>query len=191
MLPTCFPHSPHRSPTGVFGEPSRFLIGWTLYSGSKKLRSTCSGNIRPIRLTLPLIGWEQSSPVNEEEIKVKMDHGVARIFNRFGGNFFICWLVGGAVLSRGPRMRCYLVELPCEGWLKYTDLTLACIFDHAVCCASAVRAEACISLQASWERGKVRRTVRTMFCELKVQLRNESQFVELSEVCSANKHSSS
>ena len=27
-----------------------------LYSGSKKLRSTCSGNIRPIRRTLPLTG---------------------------------------------------------------------------------------------------------------------------------------
>ena len=53
--------------------------------------------------------------MNEEEIKVKMDHGVARIFNRFGGNFFTCCLVGGAVLSRGPRMRWYLVELPCEG----------------------------------------------------------------------------
>ena len=33
----------------------------------------------------------------------------------------------------------------------------------------------------------VRRTVRTMFSELKVQLRNELQFVEMSEVCSANK----
>ena len=43
-----------------------------------------------------------------------------------------------------------------------------------------VRAEACIS--ANWERNKVRRTVRTMFGELKVQLRNESYFVELSEV---------
>ena len=30
-----------------------------------------------------------------------------------------------------------------------------------------VRTEACISLQASWERSKVRRTVRTMFGELK------------------------
>ena len=52
----------------VFGEPSWFLIGRTflrepsskysskLYSGSKKLRSTCSGNIRPIRRILPLIG---------------------------------------------------------------------------------------------------------------------------------------
>ena len=35
-----------------------------------------------------------------------------------------------------------------------------------------VRAEACISLQVSWERSKVRRTVRTMLGELKVQLRN-------------------
>ena len=52
----------------VFGEASGFLIGRTflhepswkysskLYSGSKKLRSTCSGNIRPIGRSLPLIG---------------------------------------------------------------------------------------------------------------------------------------
>ena len=43
-----------------------------LYSGSKKLRSACSGNIRPIRRTLPLTGREQSFPVDEEEIKIKM-----------------------------------------------------------------------------------------------------------------------
>ena len=30
-----------------------------------------------------------------------------------------------------------VVKLPCEGWLKYTDLTLAYILDHAVCCTSA------------------------------------------------------
>ena len=46
-----------------------------------------------------------------------------------------------------------------------------------------VRAEACISLQASWEWSKVW-TVRTIFGELKVQLRNEPLFVEVSEVCS-------
>ena len=46
-----------------------------------------------------------------------------------------------------------------------------------------VRAEACISLQASWEWSKVW-TVRTIFGELKVQLRNESWFVEVSEGCS-------
>ena len=44
-----------------------------LYSGSKKLHSTRSGNIRLIRRTLPLIGSEQSSAVDEEEIKIKMD----------------------------------------------------------------------------------------------------------------------
>ena len=74
-----------------------------LYSGSKKLRSTCSGNIRPVRRTLSLIGWEQrallwsdwlraeSSSVDEEEKKKeKMDDGVARYFARFGVNVFIC-----------------------------------------------------------------------------------------------------
>ena len=43
--------------------------------------------------------------MDEEEIKIKMDDGVARFLTRFGGNLFICWLVGGAALSRGPRMR--------------------------------------------------------------------------------------
>ena len=72
-----------------------------LYSGSKKLRSTCSGNIRPIRRTLPLIGWERRALL---WMKIKMDDGVARFFTRFGGNLFICWLVGGAALSLGPRI---------------------------------------------------------------------------------------
>ena len=43
--------------------------------------------------------------MDEEKIEVKMDDGVARLFTRFGGNLFICWLVGGAVLSRRPRLR--------------------------------------------------------------------------------------
>ena len=41
------------------------------------------------------------------------------------------------------------------------------------CCLPQVWVEACISLQANWERSKVW-IVRTMFGELKVQLRNES-----------------
>ena len=57
-----------RTQLEVFGEASWFLIGPTflrkpswkysskLYSGSKNLRSTCSGNIRPIGRSLPLIG---------------------------------------------------------------------------------------------------------------------------------------
>ena len=36
-------------------EPS-WMYSSELYSGSKKLRSACSGNIRPIRRSLPLIG---------------------------------------------------------------------------------------------------------------------------------------
>ena len=43
--------------------------------------------------------------MDEEEIKIKMDDGVTGFFTRFGGNVFICRLVGGAALSRGPRMR--------------------------------------------------------------------------------------
>ena len=43
--------------------------------------------------------------MDEEKTKIKMDDGVARFFTRFGGNLFICSLVGGAALSRRPRMR--------------------------------------------------------------------------------------
>ena len=43
--------------------------------------------------------------MDEEEIKIKMDDGVSRYFTRLEGNLFICLLVGGAALSRGPRVR--------------------------------------------------------------------------------------
>ena len=33
---------------------------------------------------------ELSSPVDEEEIKIKLDDGAAGFFIRFGGNLFIC-----------------------------------------------------------------------------------------------------
>ena len=32
----------------------------------------------------------ESSPVDKEEIKIKMDDDVARYFTRFGGNVYIC-----------------------------------------------------------------------------------------------------
>ena len=44
-----------------------------LCSGSKTLHS---GNIYPDRRTLPLAESKESSPVGEEEIKIKMDEGV-------------------------------------------------------------------------------------------------------------------
>ena len=108
----------------VFGEPSWFLTGRTfLREPSWKHSSNCDEVIiirdpksfaQHVLGTFALfdehclcrIGWEQSSPVDEGEIKtIKMDDGVARFFTRFGGNLFIYWLVGGAALSRGPRMR--------------------------------------------------------------------------------------
>ena len=46
------------------------------------------------------------SPVDEEEIKIKMDDGVATGTSLSSEGFFklICWLVGGAALSLGLRM---------------------------------------------------------------------------------------
>ena len=43
--------------------------------------------------------------MDDEEIKMKIDDGVARFFTHFGGIFLICPLVGGTALSWGPRMR--------------------------------------------------------------------------------------
>ena len=73
----------------TFLREPRWKYSSKLYSGSKKLRSTCSGNIRPIRRTLPLIGSEQSSPVDEEKKKIIMVDGVARFFTRFYNVFYI------------------------------------------------------------------------------------------------------
>ena len=70
------------------------------------------------------------------------------------------------------------------GWLKYTDLTLAYILDHAICCASV----------ASLGLHLIKSQLRTKYSSLNcpnclnhAQLGNALQFVELSEVCSANK----
>jgi len=75
-------------------------------------------------------------------------------------------------------------------WLDLTWLQPTFLIMMSAVRLPQVRAEACISLQASWEQSKVW-TVQTMFSELKVQLRNESLFVEVSKVCPANKHSPS
>ena len=78
--------------------------GRKLYSGSEKLRKVCSGNIRQVRRTLSLTGWEQRALLwmrkNKNGWRCRY-----RYFTRLEGNLFICWLVGGAALSRGPRMR--------------------------------------------------------------------------------------
>ena len=107
-----------------------------LYSRSEKLCSACSGNIHPIWLTLPLIGWEQSSPVEEEEIKIQMDDGVARFFTCFGGNLLTC---GRHSLVSGTQNEIVVSWITLWGMIKvyWLVLSLAYIFDHAVCCASA------------------------------------------------------
>ena len=64
---------------------------------------------------------KESSPVDERENKKKEKKQTDDV-------------VGGVALSLGPRMIQQLLELHCEGWLKYTDLTLAYILDHAVFC---------------------------------------------------------
>ena len=60
--------------------------------------------VRGIRRTVTKHDWleAESSPVDEEEIKIKMDDGLVRYFTRFGGIFKIylltcerCSLVSG------------------------------------------------------------------------------------------------
>ena len=177
------------------GEASWFLIGPTFlrepswkYSssyirGSKNLRWTCSGNIRPIGRSLPLIGWEQSSPVNGEKTKIKMADGVARFFTRFASKGIclfvdLCWLVEGAALSRRTQNEIVVSWITMWGmikvyWLDWLDFSLHFPIMLSAARLPQVRAEACISLQARWEWSKVW-TVRTIFGELNVQLRNES-----------------
>ena len=75
-----------------------------LCSGSKKLCSTCSGNIGPVRRTLPPIGWEQR-PLSCGWGRRKNKNGwQCWCFTRFGGNWPICQLVGGRALPLGPSM---------------------------------------------------------------------------------------
>ena len=65
-------------------------------------------------------------------------------------------------------------------------MTLAYIFDHAVCCASAAKFGPNLASHYKPVKNEIK------FVELSVvQLRNESWFVELFEVCSASKHSPS
>ena len=60
-----------------------------LYSGSKRFRSACSANIRLVRQILRLVESKESSPVDEEEIKIKMDDGVDTSFVSEGIDLFV------------------------------------------------------------------------------------------------------
>ena len=81
-----------RTKLEVFGEPSWFLTGPTfLREPSWEYSSNCDEAIFGVQKASLNVFWEHSpSPVDEEEIKIKMDDGVAGFFTRFGGNLFIC-----------------------------------------------------------------------------------------------------
>ena len=90
----------------VFSQPyARSLLGSTFASrtlfgvlvelrrcsGSKKLRSTCSGNNHPVgEPCLWLTESKESSPVDEVEIKIKMDDGVVTSLASEGVDLSIC-----------------------------------------------------------------------------------------------------
>ena len=95
---------------------------------------------------------------------------LGQFFTRFGGIFYFYLLTcGSRSLVPGTQNEIVvswitLWEMNKVYWLDFT-------LDLRSCCLPQVRAEACISLQSSWERSKVRRSVRTTFGELKVQLK--------------------
>ena len=95
-----------------------FLIGPTFlrepsWKYSSKLYSGPKSFAQHVLGTLALLDdhclWLAESRallwMKKKKTKIKMDDRVARFFTRFVGNLFICWLVGGAALSRRPRLR--------------------------------------------------------------------------------------
>ena len=80
-------------------------------SGSKKLHSICSGNIRPVWQTLPLIGWDQRQFSCGWGRNKNKNGWQCWYFTGFKGNWPICRLVEGTARSPGPKMILGLVEL--------------------------------------------------------------------------------
>ena len=72
----------------------------------------------------------------------------------------LCWLVEGAALSRRTQNEIVVSWITLWGMIKnlkytdLTDLTLAYIFDHAVCCASAASSGRSLHLITSQLRMK-------------------------------------
>ena len=105
-----------RTKLEVFGEAIWFLIGPTFlhepsWKYSSKLYSGPKSFAQHVLGTFALLAdhclWlaESRALLWMKKKQIKMDDRVARFYTRFGGNLFICWLVGGAALSLGPRMR--------------------------------------------------------------------------------------
>ena len=112
----------------------------------------------------PLTGWEQSSPVDEE--KIKMDDSVARFFTRFRGNLFICWLVEGAALSRRTQNEIVVSWITLWGMIKVYWLDFSLHFRS--CCLLRVCRKFGPKLASHYK-----------------PVENEVKFVELPEPCSA------
>ena len=153
-------------------------IRWTvmkLYSGSKKLCSTCSANIRPVHQTLPQIGWEQSSPVDKEEGKIHMDDASVSILRLLPRELPYLLTCGRRDLVSGdPEWYSSWITLWEMIKVSWPDLTLAYILDHAVCSISA---------SASWGR-----TLHLIISQLRMKhsssncLNQCSECLKLSEV---------
>ena len=145
-------------------------IHWTamkLYSGSKKLHSTCSENIRPIWRTLPLIGWEQSFPVDEEEIKIKMADSVTRFFTRFRVLCVYLLTCGRHSLVLGTHNEVVVSWITLWEMIKVYWLDFSLCF--LLCCLLRICSKFRLKLASHYK-----------------PVENEVKFVELSEPCLVN-----
>ena len=136
-----------------------------LYLGSKKLCSTCSGNIRPIQQTLPLIDWEQSSLVDEEEIKNgwrcrSVPHSLRR-------EYFYLLTCGRQSLVSGTQNEIVVSWITLWGMMKVYWLDFSLHFRS--CCLLRICRKFGPKLASHYK-----------------PVENEVKFVELSEPCSAN-----
>ena len=134
-----------------------------------------SGNIRPIRRTLHLVGWEQSSPVDGKKKKKWMTVSLGSSLASYLFYFFYLLTCGRSSLVSETQNEIVVSWITLWGVMKVYWLDFSLHFRS--CCLLRVcrkfGPKLASHLQASWEWSKVW-TVRTIFGELKVQLRNES-----------------
>ena len=128
--------------------------------------------VRPVRRTLPLIGWEQRELSCGWGRNINKNGWWCQYFTCFGGNWPVCWLVGGAALSLGPRM------IHNSSWIKLWGMIKVYWLDFSLhfgsCCLLCFCRKFGPKLASHYKpvkkRSIVRRTVRTMLSELKVRL---------------------
>ena len=166
----------------VFGEPSWFLIGRTfLHEPSWEYSSNCDEAIFGFQKASLNIFWEYSTNIASDWLRAELYCGQRRNTNTNGwrcryllhslrGEFVYLLTCGRHSLVSETQNEIVVSWITLWGVMKVYWLDLTCPTFWIMLSAARlpqVRAEACTSLQASWEWSKVW-TVRTIFGELKV-----------------------